>query len=118
MAARGHALPERDALDRWARQAGGNDQDEAADKPQEDKSSDAKQKPSLFSHWWVKPAIALIVLLLIAGGIIWWLIARQYEDTDDAFIDTHIVHISPQTNGQVLRVYVTDNQFVRAGAPL
>ena len=60
----------------------------------------------------------LVVLLLIVGAIIWWLISRQYENTDDAFIDTHIVHVSPQIAGQVLVIHVNDNQMVRAGQPL
>jgi membrane fusion protein (multidrug efflux system) len=41
----------------------------------------------------VKIAIAIVVIALIVAAIIWWLVSRQYETTDDAFIDTHIVHV-------------------------
>lgn len=56
-----------------------------------------------------------ILLLLLVGGILWWLIARNYEKTDDAFIDTHIVHLAPRVAGQVTRVLANDNERVRAG---
>src|ERR1700744_4409241 len=109
----------KDALDRWAEQAGksGEDGGEGAD---EEKSGDDKKKKgkSPLANPWVKIGLVVVVLLLIAGGVIWWLIARHYEDTDDAFIDTHIIHVSPQIAGQVLVVHVNDNQRVRAGQPL
>ena len=59
-----------------------------------------------------------MVLTLIVVALLWWLNARHYEDTDDAFIDTHIVHISPQIAGQVIRIAVNDNQLVKKGQPL
>ena len=48
--------------------------------------------------------MVVLVIALIIGGILWWLDARHYEDTDDAFIDTHIVHIAPQIAGQVIAI--------------
>jgi len=48
----------------------------------------------------------------------WWLHARQYESTDDAFIDTRTVQISAQISAAVVDVPVTDNQLVEAGAEL
>jgi membrane fusion protein, multidrug efflux system len=68
----------------------------------------------LRSHWFRWAVIAGVILLL-TGVLIWWLIARNYEDTDDAFIDTHIVHVSPQIAGQVVQIAVNDNQLVRRG---
>jgi len=65
------------------------------------------------------------VLLLVAGGIIaavllvaWWLHARNYESTDDAFIDSRTVQISAQLGAAIVDVPVTDNQVVEAGAEL
>jgi membrane fusion protein (multidrug efflux system) len=80
-----------------------------------DGDGDDDKKPSLFAKPWVRIALIVVVLLVVAGGVIWWLIARHYEDTDDAFIDTHIIHVAPQIAGQVLTIHVNDNQFVRAG---
>src|SRR6202012_2111774 len=53
--------------------------------------------------------------VLIIGGIFYWLWARQYVNTDDAFVDPHIVRLAPQVSGQVMRVTVDDNAVVRAG---
>ena len=60
--------------------------------------------------------IALMVVAVVAvAGVLWWLHARQYESTDDAYIDAHIAHISPQIAGRVLHVLVNDDARVQAG---
>jgi membrane fusion protein, multidrug efflux system len=56
-----------------------------------------------------------IVLLLL---VLWWLHARQYESTDDAFIDARTVQISAQISAAIVDVPVNDNQLVDAGAVL
>ena len=58
---------------------------------------------------------AIVVLLVL---LLWWLHARQYESTDDAFIDTRTVQISAQISAAIIDVPVTDNQLVEAGAEL
>jgi membrane fusion protein (multidrug efflux system) len=45
---------------------------------------------------------------------VWWLNARQYEATDDAFIDGRTASISSQVNGAIVDIPVTDNQLVDA----
>lgn len=73
----------------------------------------------VFLRSWLGIAlISVVILAIVIGGIIWWLNARQYEDTDDAFIDTHIVQISSQVAGQILAIHVNDNQAVTKGDPL
>jgi membrane fusion protein (multidrug efflux system) len=114
----------KDPLDRWADQAKQSSKDDESADGSDDKDSGGKtddgkeKKKSPFANPWVKIGIVVVVLLLIVGGILWWLIARQYESTDDAFVDTHIVHVSPQIQGQILAIHVNDNQMVRAGQPL
>src|SRR6202167_1557093 len=61
-------------------------------------------------------AIGTAVVLLLL--VLWWLHARQYESTDDAFIDTRTVQISAQISAAIIDVPVTDNQMVEAGAVL
>lgn len=69
-----------------------------------------------------RPAILIggsaVLVIIIVLGLLWWLNARQYEGTDDAFIDTHIVHVAPQIAGRIARVLVNDNQRVRPGQVL
>ena len=60
-------------------------------------------------------AAAVVLLLGAIIGVRYWLYARAHESTDDAFIDGHIVQISPKVGGYVAKVYVKDNQEVQAG---
>ena len=85
---------------------------------QPDRNGGSEKRRSFFANPFVRLAAVLILLVIIVGGVLWWLNARQYESTDDAFIDTHIVQVAPQIAGQVSQVHVTDNQFVKAGEPL
>jgi membrane fusion protein, multidrug efflux system len=68
-------------------------------------------------RWWVAGAIIAAIVIIVAG-LLWWLHARQYESTDDAFIDSRIVPVSAQVSGSIAQVAVTDNQMVEAGALL
>ena len=63
--------------------------------------------------------IFFLVLLLIGAGVFfYWLNARNYESTDDAFVEMHLDPISPRVDGTIIKVYVEDNQYVRANDPL
>jgi membrane fusion protein (multidrug efflux system) len=111
----GKSPQDSDKRNRGARRGSHDDNDhdnEDGDGGQDEKDDD---KPSVFQNPLVLIGIAAAAIVLVIGGIIWWLIARQYEDTDDAFIDAHIVHIAPQIAGQVTNIPVNDNQFVRRG---
>src|SRR5579859_452694 len=61
-----------------------------------------------------KRTLFLTILLIVAivgttVGILWWLDARQYESTDDAFIQADATRVSPRVAGHVQTVNVTDN---------
>jgi membrane fusion protein (multidrug efflux system) len=58
--------------------------------------------------------IAVAAVVLVAG-LLYYLHARQFEDTDDAQIDTDISNISPRVPGTVTAVKVQENQRVAAG---
>jgi len=49
---------------------------------------------------------------VLAALFLWWLQARNFESTDDAFIDARTVTIAPQLTGSIVAVPVTDNQEV------
>ena len=59
---------------------------------------------------------AVIVIVLIALGV-WWH-STYSEDTDDAQVNGHLIQVSSRINGQVAKVYVEDNQVVKAGDPI
>jgi len=73
-------------------------------------------------RWYQRPifmaVLGLVVLALIAVGVLWWLHSRQWESTDDAYISAHVAPVTPRLSGVALRVYVSDNQDVAAGAVL
>lgn len=76
------------------------------------------RKSALRRHPLIAAALALVILAAIGYGVVWWLNAQHYVSTDDAFIDTRTVQISPQVTGTITAVPVTDNQFVGQGALL
>ena len=56
-----------------------------------------------------------VVALLATVGVIYGIYAHNYEETDDAFVDGHIVPISPQVPALVAAIHIDDNQFVHKG---
>lgn len=93
-------------------------QDNGRNSRQDRNGGERPKAVRLLRNPWVKIAIGVVAVVIVAAVVAWWLISRNYETTDDAFVDTHIVHIAPQVAGQVTRVAVADNQLVREGAPL
>jgi membrane fusion protein, multidrug efflux system len=71
---------------------------------------------SLRQRPWLIGSVVIGVLCAVVGGVLWWLHARQFETTDDAFIDARTVSISSQVSGAIRELNVTDNQVVGAGA--
>ena len=55
-------------------------------------------------------AVAAAVL-----GVRYYLHARLHESTDDAFVEGHVIPVSPRVAGHVLRVHIRDNQQVQGG---
>lgn len=60
--------------------------------------------------------VAVVVVVLIALGV-WWR-STYSEDTDDAQVDGHLIQVSARISGHVLKVYVDENQTVKAGDPI
>ncbi|HEY3320376.1 MAG TPA: HlyD family secretion protein [Planctomycetota bacterium] len=60
----------------------------------------------------------IFILVLIAAAVVGWRYyeySRNYESTDDAFIDGHVVPVSARIAGHVARVLIDDNQHLEAG---
>lgn len=62
--------------------------------------------------------LMLVVALAALGLGLWWWMSRGYESTDDAFIQADITLVAPRIAGTVVRVPISDNQIVEAGALL
>lgn len=92
-----------------------NTGDDGKSPKEKDLKEDQPKKPPVYKKPAFIIAFVIFILLLIAGGIVWWLIARQYVTTDDAYVDGHVVRISPQISAPVLELHIADNQFVHKG---
>jgi membrane fusion protein (multidrug efflux system) len=64
-----------------------------------------------------RAALILLVLLAVAvlAGIRLWVKSKTHVETDNAFIESHIYSISSRVPGNVVRVMVRDNQYVKKG---
>ncbi len=92
--------------------------DDGAAKTGAPTARDKPKKRSLFR----RPGFWIVLLSIVAvagiGGFLYYQDARQYESTDNAFIDAHIVRLAPQVAGTLVRVADVDNRHVAAGALL
>lgn len=73
----------------------------------EDESPEKKSRRKLI-------VIAVITLLVIGAALFYWH-STFTEDTDDAQVDGNLYQVSSRIAGQVTKVYVEDNQEVKAG---
>jgi membrane fusion protein (multidrug efflux system) len=65
------------------------------------------------------PFVLLVTAFGIAAGAYWyWQTGRQFESTDNAYVNAHMVHIAAQVTGQVVALTVDENQPVAKGATL
>jgi membrane fusion protein (multidrug efflux system) len=75
----------------------------------------ADKKRSVFRKplFWI--ILVCVIAAIVVGGFLYWQHARQYESTDDAFVDAHIVRIAPTVAGTLVQVADVDNRHVEAG---
>lgn len=90
------------------------------DKKDEGDKGDGKDAPEKKpTPRWKKALYALIglvvLVVLVAAAVAYWLYARQFETTDDAFIDGYMSQVSAQVAAKVRSLDVRDNQEVKQG---
>lgn len=59
-----------------------------------------------------------VLLMAASWGAYEWLVASHYESTDNAYVQGHVIQITPQVGGTVQRVMADDTDFVKAGQAL
>ena len=57
--------------------------------------------------------LSAVIAIIVAGFFIFD--ALKYQSTDDAYVETTTVSVSPKVSGQIVKVLVEDNQEVKAG---
>jgi membrane fusion protein (multidrug efflux system) len=84
--------------------AGGNDGNE-------DAQAEAPPQPSSSR----RIIVIGVILVLILGAVFFYWRSTFTEDTDDAQVDGNLYQVSSRVTGHVVKVYVDDNQTVKAG---
>ena len=57
--------------------------------------------------------VSALIITALAGAYLWR--ASFYQSTDDAYIESHMVRVAPRVSGQIVDVYIDDNQKVEEG---
>ncbi|MGA2064964.1 MAG: HlyD family secretion protein [Thermoguttaceae bacterium] len=84
-------------------------QDDMSSGREPDEPAKAGRRP------WVWAVLGVAAVVGIGVGVAYYLYALSYESTDDAFLDGHVVAVSPRVAGHVAKVFVNDNQWVNKG---
>lgn len=94
---------------------GSDSKKESQTLPQSENPNPAPSRKPFYTRPLLMALLALVLLGGVVAGVCYWQYARQYESTDDAFIQGHIIQISPKVAAQVTRVLIDDNQEVKQG---
>ncbi|WP_046347634.1 HlyD family secretion protein [Sphingomonas changbaiensis] len=62
-----------------------------------------------------KPLLLLAPVIVILGALFFYLHGGRYESTDNAFLQSGLVSVSPNVAGRVIAVEVRNNQVVHKG---
>jgi membrane fusion protein (multidrug efflux system) len=86
-------------------------------KRKDDGSIDEPKKPKVpwYRRRLLMTVISVSAVVAIVVGTVFYLHAQAHVTTDDAFIDAHVVQISPKVAGYAQLVAVDDNQHVNKG---
>ncbi|MFT4046380.1 MAG: HlyD family secretion protein [Solimonas sp.] len=58
------------------------------------------------------------IVAAVAAGLYYFVFGGRYVSTDNAYVKANMVNVSADVSGKVDRIYVRENQPVRAGDPL
>lgn len=59
-------------------------------------------------------AIIIAAVILVLGGL-YINHASKFESTDDAYVESHLVQIAPKVSGEVVEIFIDDNQKIKEG---
>lgn len=62
-----------------------------------------------------KPMVMFIAVIIVIILLFWLFEQTKYQSTDDAYVETTTVSVAPRVSGQIIEVYVKDNQQVKKG---
>jgi membrane fusion protein (multidrug efflux system) len=71
--------------------------------------------PARKRNRWRLPLMIVVPLILVAIGAYLWLTGGRYVETDNAYVQQHMVALSADVEGRIVAVPVRLNQSVKAG---
>ncbi|MGB7181957.1 MAG: HlyD family efflux transporter periplasmic adaptor subunit [Burkholderiaceae bacterium] len=67
-------------------------------------------------RWGMLFLVVLLAAMVVAAYMAWYeLVGKRFEKTDNAYVQGHIVQVTPQQAGTVIEVAARDTDFVQAG---
>ncbi len=58
----------------------------------------------------------IIIVFFVLSGLVWFGVREykhHYLSTDDAYVNANVVQITPRITGKVIKLYVSNNQYVK-----
>jgi len=80
-------------------------------------------QPGFIHNFMAKPhaktrLIIVAAILLVVLGALYWVLNNRYISTDDAYVNANVVQVAAQVEGEVGKLYVDNNSYVKKGQPL
>lgn len=79
---------------------------------EDEKITEQSEEKTKFKKRLLMPVIIIIGAI---AGYSYVINAAKWESTEDAYVETHTVSVAPKVSGQIIEMYVTDNQKVKEG---
>jgi membrane fusion protein, multidrug efflux system len=67
------------------------------------------------TNWKIYIPLTLVVALVIGGCIYWYIDYSHYIKTDDAYVTSDVVTVSPKIMGRISKVYAEEGDSVKQG---
>jgi membrane fusion protein (multidrug efflux system) len=92
-----------------------SDRNDRSESPTPSPAPEGPRRSSRRKRRWIVGIGVLVLLGAVAAGAYYYWQSRDYESTDDAYIQGHPVSVSARVSGNVVAVHVKSNQRVPQG---
>ena len=85
------------------------------DEPPHEPGEPAKAKKPFYKRTRLMIVASVFLIAGLFFGARYYAYASAHESTDDAFIEGHVIQISPKVTGHISKVFIEENQQVKKG---